>query len=57
MIYLTFKEYVDKYGIKGEATTNTKIQQYLNELRLQTKVYMQDDTISTDSGIVNLNPT
>ena len=63
MNYLSFKEFVDKYGLKDEATSNIKIQQILNtlhasgELHLPTKVYMRDDTFSTDSGIVNLHPT
>ena len=55
--YLLFQEFVDKYGLKNEATSNIKIQQILNELHLPTKVYMRDDTFSTDSGIVNLHPT
>ena len=58
MNYLSFKEFVDKYGLKDEATNNMKIQQVLNKLHLPTKVYMRDDTFSTDSGrIVNLQPT
>ena len=44
MNHLTFKEFVDKYGLKDEATTNIKIQQILNELHLPTKVYMREDT-------------
>ena len=57
MNYLFFKEFIDKYGSKDEATTNIKIQQILNKLGLCTKVYTRDDTFSTKSGIVNLNPT
>lgn len=57
MNYLSFKEFVDKYALKNAATTNIKIQQILNQLHLPTKVYMRDDTFSTDSGIVNLHPT
>ena len=63
MDYLSFKEFVNKYGYKNEATSNVKIQQILNtlrfsgELHLPTKVYMRDDTFSIDSGIVNSHPT
>ena len=56
MNFLSFKEFVDKYALKNAATTNIKIQEILNKLGLCTKVYMRDDTFSTDSGIVNLHP-
>ena len=64
---LTFKELVDKNGLKDEATINIKIQQIVNtnrrfaparcELRLPTKVYMRYDNFTTTAGIVNLHPT
>ena len=57
MNYLSFKEFVDKYGLKNEANSNVKIQQILNELHLPTKIYMRGDTFSTDWWIVNLHST
>ena len=60
------KEFVDKYEIKDEATTNIEIQQIINtnqrfalrcDLHLPTKVYMRGDQFTTTAVIVNLHPT
>ena len=57
MIHLSFKEFVDKYELKNEATSNVKIKEILNELNIPAGIYMRDDKFTTTSGIVNLHPT
>ena len=57
MKYLSFKEFVEKYGLKNEATSNVKIKEILNELNIPCGIYMRDDKFTTDSGIVNLHPS
>ena len=56
--YLSFKEFVEKYGLRNEATSNVKIKEILDILKLNsTGIYMRDDKFTTPSGIVNLHPT
>ena len=51
-------EIVEKYGLKNEATSNVKIKEILDILKLNsTGIYMRDDKFTTPSGIVNLHPT
>ena len=57
MKYLSFKEFVEKYGLKNEATSNEKIKEILDKLTIPAGIYMRDDECTTDSGIVNLHPT
>ena len=58
MNYLPFKEFVEKYGLKNEATSNVNIKKILDILKLNsTGIYMRDAKFTTDSGIVNLHPT
>ena len=60
---LSFQEFVEKYGLKNEATSNVKIKEILDTLCASCKliipagIYMRDDKFTTDSGIVNLHPT
>ena len=55
---LSFKEFVEKYGLKNEATSNVKIKEILDMLNLNsTGIYMKDDKFTTPSGIVNLHAT
>ena len=56
MKYLSFKDFVEKYGFKNEATSNVKIKGILNEVDVPAGVYIRDDKFTTDSGIVNLHP-
>ena len=62
MKYLSFKDFVEKYGLKNKATSNVKIKEILNRLRASGElnipcgIYMRDDKFTTDSGIVNLHP-
>ena len=51
---LSFKEFVDKYGLKDEATSNIRVS---NKLTIPVGIYMRDDKFTTTAGIVNLNPT
>ena len=59
--YLSFKEFVEKYRLKNEATSNVNIKEILDKLTIRvaspTGIYMRDDKFTTDSGIVNLQPT
>ena len=58
MNYLSFKEFVEKYGLKNEATSNIKIKEILKLMNItKCGIYMRDDKFTTDSGIVNLHPT
>ena len=55
--YLSFKDFVEKYGLKNEATSNVKIKEILKLMNTSCGIYMRDDKFTTTSGIVNLHPT
>ena len=57
MNYLSFKEFVNKYELKNEATSNVEIKEILKLMNTSCGIYMRDDKITTTSGIVNLHPT
>ena len=57
MNYLSFKDIVDKYKLKNQATSNIKIKEVLKQFKIPANVYMRDDQFTTNSGIVNLHPT
>ena len=57
MNYLSFKEFVEKYGLKDEITSNVKIKEILNDLKIPCGIYMRDDKFTTTSCIVNLHPS
>ena len=46
MNYLSFKEFVEKYGLKNEATSNVKIKEILNELHIPCGIYMRDISLT-----------
>ena len=55
---LSFKDFVEKYGLKNEATSNVKIKEILKLMNItECGIYMRDDKFTTTSGIVNLHPT
>ena len=56
MNFLLFKKLVDKYGLKVQANSSTKIKEVLDKLRIPAAIYMRDDQFTTASGIVNLHP-
>ena len=58
MNYLSFKDFVEKYGLKNEATSNVKIKENLKLMNItECGIYMRDNKFNTTSGIVNLHPT
>ena len=57
MNYLSFKEFVNKYGLKNEATSNVEIKEILKLMNTSCGIYMRDDKFIFTSGIVNLHPT
>ena len=57
MNYLSFKEFVNKYGLKNEATSNVEIKEILKLMNTSCGIYMRDDKFITTSGIINLHPT
>ena len=50
--YLSFKEFVEKYRLKNEATSNVKIKEILDKLTIPAGIYMRDDKFTTDSLLV-----
>ena len=57
--YLSFKEFVEKYRLKNEATSNIKRKEILKRMNItECGIYMRDDKFTTPlSGIVNLHPS
>ena len=43
MNYLSFKEFVDMYGLKDQATSIFKIKEILDKLTIPAGIYMRDD--------------
>ena len=56
---MSFNDFVYKYGLKNEATSNIKTYEVLKKIELDLKVgiYLRDGSFSTDIGIVNLHPS
>ena len=55
---LTFNNFIKKHNLKNKATSNIKIQQVLNSMRLNNVgIYLRDGLFSSDIGIVNLHPS
>ena len=51
MKYLSFKEFVEKYRLKNEATSNVKIKEILKLMNItECGIYMRDDKFNTTSG-------
>ena len=62
--YLSFKEFVEKYRLKNEATSNVKIKEILDTLSAfgilklnSTGIYMGNYKFTTIIGIITLRPT
>ena len=54
---MTFEDFVHKYKLKNEATSNMKIQQIIGSIGLDNVgIYLRDGSFSSDIGIVNLHP-
>ena len=55
---MTFNDFIKKYKLKNEATSNIKIQQVLSSLSLNdVGIYLRDGLFESDIGIVNLHPS
>ena len=57
MKYMSFKEFIDLYGLKDQATSNIKTKEVLDKLTIPSGIYMRYDKFTTPLGIVNLHPT
>ena len=55
---ITFNDFIKKYKLKNEATSNIKIQQVLSSLSLNdVGIFLRDGPFESDIGIVNLHPS
>ena len=55
---ITFNDFLKKFNLKNKATSNIKIRQVLDSIGLDNVgIYLRDDTIKSDVGIVNLHPS
>ena len=54
---MTVNDFIKKYKLKNEATSNLKLQQVLSSLSLNdVGIYLRDGPFESDIGIVNLHP-
>ena len=55
---MTFNDFIKKYKLKNEATSNIKTQQVLSSSSLKdVGIYLRDGPFESDIGIVNLHPS
>ena len=55
---MSFNDFVKKYNLKNEATSNIKIQQVLSSLGLSdVEIYLRYGSFLGDIGIVNMHPS
>ena len=55
---MKFNDFIKKYKLKNEATSNIKIQQVLSSLSLNdVGIYLRDGPFESNIGIVNLHPS
>ena len=55
---MTFKDFIKKYNLKNNATSNIKIQQVLDSMRINNVgIYLRYGPFSSDIGIANLHPS
>ena len=54
---LSFKEFVDKYGIKEEATFNVKIKEIPHGINIPRNAYLKVDKFTTTAVIVKFHTT
>ena len=53
---MTFNDFIKKYNLRNKATSNIKIQQVLDSIRLNNAgIYLRDGPFSSDIGIVNIH--
>ena len=54
---MTFNEFIKKHNLKNKTTSNIKIQQVLDFMRLNgVGIYLRDGPFKSDIGVVNLHP-
>ena len=55
---MTFSDFIKKCNLRNKATSNIKIQQVFDSIRLNNAgIYLRDGRFSSDIGIVNLHPS
>ena len=55
---MTFNDFIKKYKLKNKATSNIKIQQALDSMRMSNVgTYLRGGSFASDIGIVNLHPS
>ena len=55
---MIFNDFIKKYKLKNEATSNIKIQQVLSSISLNdVGIFLRDESFGSDIGIVNLHPS
>ena len=55
---MAFNDFIKKYKLKNEPTSNIKIQNILSSLSLNdVGIFLRDGPFSSDIGIVNLHPS
>ena len=55
---MSFTDFVHKYNLKYEATSNIKVQQVLSSLSLNdVGIFLRDRAFSSDIRVVNLHPS
>ena len=55
---MTFNDFIKKYKLKNEATSNIKIQQVLSSSSLNdVGIYLRDGPFESNIGIVNVHPS
>ena len=53
---MSFDDFIYKYKLRNEATSNIKLQQILSSLSLiDVRIYLRDGPFKTDIGFVNLH--
>ena len=55
---MTFNDFIKKFKLKNEATSNIKTQQVPSSLSLKdVGIYLRDGPFKSDIGVVNLHPS
>ena len=55
---ISFKDFVNKHNLRNKATSNIKIPQVIDSMRLnKVGIYLRDGPFRSDIGIVNLHPS
>ena len=56
---MSFNDFVHKYNLKNNATSNIKLYKVLKKIGLDSKegIYLRDGPFSSDIGIINLHPS